>query len=152
MSVIKKDTSETKTVGKVYLSSLTNVRFAPPSSIYLTTRSSKQAEYALAQGWEYCPELGPSWDLFNRVKAFKEANRWNQIMFDDMYKQQFISDLMSNRVALLEIKKLIRKLNNGDNITLVCYCTNQEICHRSILGEIMNKACNAEIIKVEKVD
>lgn len=82
---------------------------------------------------KHVPELSPSEDLLNWALAKKKKLAFNKEAFINEYKPRFIKE-MSNPVSY----QLIKYLANADKkILLVCYCKREDICHRSILKELI---------------
>lgn len=85
-------------------------------------------------GVAHMPQLSPSWELFRQYLALRNNNNWNKEMFDSFYVPQFVNGTlftMSSRNSLHFIKKLYLE---GKKVALACYCADEELCHRSIVG------------------
>ena len=82
-------------------------------------------------------ELAPSVELFSRFKALKDADNWNDTTFQQIYVPQFISELKHNDSARKMLNYLYVQDKKGKNICLVCFCTEENLCHRSIIAGIL---------------
>lgn len=81
---------------------------------------------------KHVPELSPSTDLFFKYCELKKRGLWCQKQFDDNYTPIFIEQIENDA----EAKKLLANLNElgkQKRIALVCFCKNENMCHRVIL-------------------
>lgn len=82
-------------------------------------------------------ELSPSTDLFFKYRKLAENGNWNKDSFADIYVPQFISELKTNTAARDMLNYLYEQDKLGKNICLVCFCTDETLCHRSIIAGIL---------------
>ena len=83
------------------------------------------------------PELSPNKDLMYKFKFEKK------ISFDD-FEKEFKKQISKNDKS----NKLLKKIANASNkqdIFLICTEIDRTMCHRSILGEILNEKYNVEV-------
>lgn len=116
---------------------ITNIRQAKPNDfdeIWAIVRSLKSKSPYLIQ----VPELSPSWNLFKKYLALKEQNNWNENTFQTVYRPQFLTELAQDKQAQAKMEELISKHNAGKSIALVCFCTDPNLCHRSIISDILH--------------
>lgn len=115
--------------GIVYITNLSNLRKVPKENNYffLTTQGKREID-----GVKYLPELAPSKNLFNKYLnqwKHKESSFWWKD-YCNQYKKEINTEY---------INKLEEGLNQGKNVTLICFCGDETICHRSILKEIFQQ-------------
>lgn len=80
--------------------------------------------------------LAPSWTLYNMFREWKASGAWNYEQFLNGYTPVYLQELRRNPVALQTLNWLC---SQRDNISLVCFCTDERLCHRSIVaGVLMN--------------
>lgn len=73
--------------------------------------------------------LGPEADL---IKAYKSGTvAWPE--FKKRYKAEFSSD--EKKSLLKELKSLIK--STKENVTLICICRDEAVCHRKVLKEML---------------
>lgn len=114
---------------------ITNIRNVKPEEydeIWAIVRSLKNKP-----AWSmHVPELSPSWDLFKKYLALKEAGNWNSQTFHTIYEPQFYEEMKQPQAqkALLKLRELDRQ---GKNICIWCFCTDVNLCHRSLVGKIL---------------
>lgn len=77
--------------------------------------------------------LAPSEELLYNTKI-------NHINFQEEYVPRFIEELAHREAAIQALNSLWKKDRNGKNIALICFCTDEETCHRSIVGGILQGA------------
>lgn len=100
--------------------------------VWAVVRSPKQ----LPVNVSWVPELSPSWDLFKSYLEWRKSGIWNKETFDALYVPQFIKE-MKQPVAREKLKELAAKSQAGKQICLCCFCTDETICHTSILAGIL---------------
>lgn len=88
--------------------------------------------------FEHVPELSPSWDLFKKYLQLKRNGDWNQEAFFNIYLPLFLNE-MRNPTAKRKLAELIKLDKEGYNICLFCFCQDEKMCHRSILGYLFKK-------------
>ena len=66
-------------------------------------------------------------------RRLKESEEWNLDSFNRIYRPKFMSEMKAS-IAQSYLKKL-RDAN--DNILCVCFCPNEDCCHRSLVKEIL---------------
>lgn len=77
-------------------------------------------------------ELGPEPEL---ITAWKE----NEVTWEE-FRVSYLEEYMSEdkRKAFNELRKIIKD-SDGNNITLLCTCKTEDVCHRKILKEILKR-------------
>ena len=83
----------------------------------------------------HVPELSPSLELFLGYCERKNIGAWNGDMFQRWYVPQFLKE-MHGEVQRKYLNKLYVESKNK-HILLVCYCEQEELCHRSIICGLM---------------
>ena len=96
------------------------------------TRSNKR----LIPGSSHMPVLAPSWKLFHRYQDLKKAGAWNEKTFLSEYLPVFLSE-MNAPEARRALQTLVSRSNAGERIVLYCFCPDEALCHRAILGKIL---------------
>lgn len=97
------------------------------------------------------PELSPQPALFRQYRDLAEQGCWNPDAFDRLYVPQFLHDLAENTEGLALLRELKEKSRTSE-IALACFCDNERMCHRSIVGGILMNmgasiACSEEYRK-----
>lgn len=109
-----------------------DVDYEKYSEVWAIVRSLKYANPRI----KHVPELSPSWGLFNMYLRLKEAGNWNEETFRSMYVPQFLKE-MKGKVQ----QQLLNELFSANkSIALVCFCEEEELCHRSIIGGMLQGA------------
>lgn len=122
---------------------ITNIRNAKntnPDEIWAIVRSMKKPSPDIKQ----VQDLSPSWDLFKTFQTLKEHNHWNHNTFREIYVPEFLSGLIENKDKVYPLLNELWRLDKyGKNICLVCFCTDETMCHRSIIaGLLQGVGCN----------
>lgn len=81
--------------------------------------------------------LSPSDDLLNWALKMKKECRFSKMSFDNEYRPRFLKEIKENKDAQILLNYL---RHTEKNILLVCYCQREEICHRSIVKELINNS------------
>lgn len=79
----------------------------------------------------HIPQLSPSPSLLGSYLQWKKEGKWNEDTFQKEYVPRFLTE-MSETVPKLMLERLYLEGQNK-NILCACYCTKEEICHRSII-------------------
>ena len=88
------------------------------------------------------PELSPSEELFSTFYYLKNSGKWNQDAFDEIYKPEFLEQIMFSNPAISRLRHLLK--HQESSIALVCFCSDKNMCHRRLIGEIL-KSLKAEV-------
>lgn len=83
--------------------------------------------------------LAPSANLFYKYLDLKKAGEWNQNSFNNIYVPIFLRELKGNKHAIDKLNEIYR-LGRDKNIALCCFCTDQDLCHRSIVAGLLQGA------------
>jgi uncharacterized protein YeaO (DUF488 family) len=128
---------------------ITNIDRIIPSkcdSVYLIIRSLKilqKRKHPILSQSVHVPELSPTWGLFRDMLRWKQTGEWNIGTFENNYRPQFLFDLNNNAIAGDWLTQLSADDRAGMMIALGCYCKDENLCHRKIIGEILrNRGCN----------
>ena len=119
--------------GELYLIPLCKLRLLPEhvKIRLLITRSERKIT-----GVTWYPQLAPSIALFKtylfKWKNGKVKNWWS------LYIKRFAEEIVQEPKKSA-MKKLYNYLIKGNDIAIVCFCTNRQ-CHRYIIGNIMKAA------------
>ncbi len=88
-------------------------------------------------------DLAPSSALFTTFQNLKNNADWNESTFNNIYVPQFITDLKGNDNARRALDYLWNQDKQNKKICLVCFCSDERLCHRSIIAGILAGAgCN----------
>lgn len=116
----------------VTICQMSKVNYAAYDEVWAIVRSLKYGNPRM----RHVPELSPSWSLFKRYITIKEEGNWNEHTFQTIYVPQFLKE-MRGKVQ----QDLLNELFNIEkHICLVCFCGEEELCHRSIIGGMLQGA------------
>lgn len=119
----------------IFIGRINEVKPNEYDETYAIVRSMKNPSPWIKQ----LPVLSPSKDLFVKYLTLKKTGRWNAETFKTIYLPQFL-DEMRTEAALDALNKLCRNSQAGKRIALVCFCTDETLCHRSIVAGILQGA------------
>lgn len=120
--------------GIVYINSLHKMTIVPKqnTTFMLTTRGFRNID-----GVQYVVELAPSQSLFS--KYLKEWKNQTDENWWPSYYNEYKKGL--NQVsAINKLKEIEQLLNSRQNVSLMCFCKHEHICHRSILKEYFEQS------------
>lgn len=127
---------------------VTNIRrchVADYDNIYLIVRSIaslERSKSSILKHAEQVADLSPSNGLFYKYLDWTKSGEWNQNKFDTKYKPAFLDELNNNPNAAAWLEKIAVDDKAGKKIALLCFCSDENLCHRSIIGEILkSKGC-----------
>lgn len=116
----------------VTIKHIQDVDYEKYSEVWAIVRSLRYANPHI----RHVPELSPSWALFNTYLRLKEKGRWNEATFQKNYVPQFLKEMQGKKQ-----QQLMNELfSTTKSICLVCFCHEEELCHRSIIGGMLQGA------------
>ena len=87
-------------------------------------------------------DLSPSQKLWGKFNKLKLDGRWNEETFRSEYLPVFLKEMRSE-AAREKLNELYKKDKAGRSIALVCFCKEENLCHRSIIaGILQGVGCN----------
>lgn len=106
------------------------------------------------QKFIHVPELSPGISLFEKYRELAKNNLWNEQTFKTVYLPVFLNEM--SRKEPLSILHQLAEDSFYENIALCCYCDDEKICHRSIVGGILkgmkaNIDCPDEYLEYYKI-
>lgn len=90
--------------------------------------------------------LAPSQELYQNFQVMKDMGEWNLNNFQALYAPRYMSGIMSNGYSRSQLECLIQLACAGRNIAIVCTCYHEDLCHRSILGGIVQATCPGVVV------
>lgn len=95
--------------------------------------------------YKQVPELSPSMELFSLYREMVKQLQWGPDAFKDIYVPRFLKEIQDSEEAHDALNKLVVEDRAGRNIALVCFCTSERLCHRSIIaGLLQGVGCNVQ--------
>jgi uncharacterized protein YeaO (DUF488 family) len=93
-------------------------------------RGVRKEEYSSKNIYDvWFPNLSPSESLLKKAQAANDEKSWKA------FKKSFLGELKLPGVS--KDLDLLAALSHQTNISIGCYCKNENRCHRSILREIL---------------
>lgn len=81
-------------------------------------------------------ELSPKLELFRLYRDRTKSSYWDKFAFNNFYVPHFLKGLSENQAGLLLLQEL--KTQSAEHeIALACFCEDESMCHRSIIGGIL---------------
>jgi uncharacterized protein YeaO (DUF488 family) len=84
----------------------------------------------------WVPDLSPSKELFYRYRQAANAGQYNKKWFDENYVDKFLVDMIKDPESIKLLDSLYQQSFNKD-IRLACFCSDENTCHRSIVGGML---------------
>ena len=84
------------------------------------------------------PELSPSKELFFEYLRLRNAGQWNKETFEKVYVPWFLRDMKTYGAPMLNRVYLMNR--QGIDITMGCFCQEEDTCHRSIVAGLLQGA------------
>ena len=101
--------------------------------------------------WVY--DLSPQNELFYWHLSMKQTGNWSREAFDREFTKRFIGGIITSQAALDSLNKLEELSKSGRKVLLKCFCDNEVLCHRSIIGGmLMGVGCQVESLERNKCD
>lgn len=116
----------------ITIRNIQNINYATYDEVWAIVRSLKYTNPHI----RHVPELSPSWSLFKQYMNFRNKGNWNEETFRKVYVPQFLKEMRGE-----EQQKLLNYLfSTNKHICLVCFCQDESLCHRSIIGGMLQGA------------
>lgn len=116
----------------VTITQISKINYDEYDEVWAIVRSLKHPDPHM----RHVPELSPSWGLFRKYMSLRDAGNWNQDTFQEIYVPQFLEEMQGK-----EQKALLNELFLSDkHICAACFCYKEDLCHRSIVGGMLQGA------------
>ena len=122
----------------IKLRSVSNVKPDEFDEVWIICRSVQKLSRTLLNNpkVKHVPDLSPSKNLFFAYRNWVSQGVWNMSMWDTGYVPIFIEQMRNDEKAKAYLRQLADE-SNSKNIALVCFCKDETMCHRSIIGGIL---------------
>lgn len=119
--------------GTLYTSYFANWRKYKKISAFLISVTRFPPKYIdfKKEGICHWPILAPSKTLLN---AYKEG-----LISKDNFRKEYLIQISNDTESVKALNTIRDTLDNGTNITLICYERSSEFCHRHIISEIFDE-------------
>lgn len=87
------------------------------------------------QGLTWVKQLAPSSELFNQSRQWKKQELWPNMWPE--YERQF-KELMAGSMKPY-LDRLELRLSQGKHIAFACFCSDYNICHRSLISQYLEQ-------------
>lgn len=127
-------------MSKLYTCALSKLRDFPEiKNKYFIVRFNKDVHI---DGLKHLPELSPSPELLSRTKKAQADGSFDF----GSYKDELLEELANEEKAISVCDDIGIKLDSGEDVLLVCFCPNPNICHRKIIAEVFeSNGYNVEV-------
>ncbi len=120
-----------KSSGYVITASISSIKNIVCDEVWQITRSNKNIPGTL-----WVPDLAPSPDLYRQF-----LNQWKDKPGEEwwhFYKNRFEQELKTGE-KLNALRKIWYLVQSGKVIALVCFCKDNNYCHRSLVGDFLKQ-------------
>lgn len=95
------------------------------------------------EGVEQWQELSPSVGLLSTFCEWKKDPRWSQKgyqkeKFRMEYVPEFLRQIRNDPAAHDALVRIWQMDHDGANVFLACFCSDEELCHRSIVAGLLS--------------
>lgn len=80
--------------------------------------------------------IAPSQKLLYDTLEMKRKKTWNQETFDKIYAPRYLKEMLEIE-PVLQLQKLA-ELSKTQDILIACYCKDENLCHRSLIKQIVD--------------
>ena len=95
-------------------------------------RGVPKSEFAKRNFYDvWLPNLSPSQNLMIEGKAAQDDAKWS------VFKKKFRAEM--NKPEAAKVLDLLAALSHQTNMSIGCYCENQNRCHRNILKDLLKE-------------
>ena len=85
-------------------------------------------------GFEWCPSLAPTSEIFQEYRRLVNKNQWGLYMFNNWYTPAFINHILNNKASTDMLNYIYSLLKADHDVVIACYCGNVNLCHRSLVA------------------
>lgn len=96
------------------------------------------------KGWSWVPHLAPSAGLFRQTRHWMANGMWPEKWTE--YALRFKQEMKEARMAAC-LARIEQHLRSGQSVSLACFCSDEDHCHRSLLGKYF-KNLGYEVISI----
>lgn len=86
----------------------------------------------------HVPQLSPSPELFHQAQIWKKQLGDKENWFP-LYEERFLKEIKERNDLVRALKKLEKRIQQGIDIRLFCYCKDHHFCHRKYIGMELEK-------------
>ena len=91
---------------------------------------------------QHHPELAPSKGLYSETRRLMDEGAWGLEAFKDIYVPRYIAEHRGS-ARFKDAMNYLFKMAAERNIILMCSCADGSLCHRSIVGGLLDGALSA---------
>lgn len=128
----------------IYTGSFRDICYNKYNEIWIIARKLKNTSILNNNNVFHYVDLSPSNSLLYDYLKWRNEKQWNKNKFESCYVPRFLQEIKYNTKAKQLLNYLYSNSFNKD-ILLVCFCTNEDLCHRSIIkGLLQGVKANVE--------
>jgi uncharacterized protein YeaO (DUF488 family) len=95
-------------------------------------RGVPKSDYAKRDFYDvWLPNLSPSAELIKEAKSSQNEESWS------VFRKRFLAEMKKPDAS--KVLDLLAALSHQTNMSIGCYCADEERCHRSILRELLTE-------------
>lgn len=122
----------------IRVTSVGNYKAEDYDDAYLIVRSISSLERRNSPILETAKQvtaLSPNSQLFHDYLEWDKAGNWNESTFTSQYRPRFEEQIKNDPIAQQWLETLCEKSAAGRNIALMCFCSDENLCHRTIIAD-----------------
>ena len=121
----------------IFIGNIRDVKAGEYDEVWMIVRSWPGA--GKSKWIQHVPALSPSWKLHAEQQAMVLNGEWNKENFDAVFAPKLIEE-MHRSDARQALNDLVVKDRKGKNIALVCFCVDEDTCHRRVIAGLLQGA------------
>lgn len=86
----------------------------------------------------HVPQLSPSPELFHQAQIWKKQLGDKENWFH-LYEERFLKEIKQRDDLIRALKKVEKRIQEGNHIRMFCFCKDQNYCHRKYIGQELEK-------------
>ena len=124
----------------IYLGNVFEIDITEYDEVWVICRSVREIDDLIRNHDNvfHVPELSPSQELFSWYRNQVHKDQWGIEAFRNYYVPVFLQMLREDSEGYGMLRKLVVESIYKD-IALVCFCSDEKLCHRSIVGGVLLK-------------
>lgn len=134
--LLKEWTSEATVVPGLYTGSFRAIIAENYDQVWLCVRGLKAMPKNPVKNIVHVPLLSPSQGLWYHYLDLRNGGKWDERAFREDYAPKFLAEML--RPEPYAKLQALERATRTQSVLAVCYCTDESLCHRSLIRRIVD--------------
>lgn len=123
--------------GTLYTCSVANMnKYSHIENKFLITQTCSDNPAIILEryGFLWAPSLAPSKEIFYEYRRLSKLGQWTPDAFNNWYTPAYNNYILGNADPRNLLNYIWKRLADGKDVVIACYCGNVDMCHRKLVG------------------